>query len=44
MVIEIFKKRLANWKVKLLSIEGRLILIRFVLYSLGIYFVFIQGP
>lgn len=38
-VVQRFKKRLANWKVKLISIGGGLTLIRYVLVSLGIYYM-----
>ncbi|XP_052621507.1 uncharacterized protein LOC111882826 [Lactuca sativa] len=38
IIIDRFKKRLSSWKVKLLSIGGRLTLIKSVLRSLGIYF------
>ncbi|XP_071699531.1 uncharacterized protein [Rutidosis leptorrhynchoides] len=37
-LLDKFKKRLASWKASLLSIGGRLTLIRSVLNSLGIYF------
>ncbi|KAL7589173.1 uncharacterized protein LOC111885008 [Lactuca sativa] len=38
VIVDRFQKRLSNWKVKTLSIGGRLTLIKSVLGSLGIYF------
>ena len=38
MVVDRFRKRLSNWKVKLLSFGGRFTLTKSILGSLGIYF------
>ena len=39
VIIDRFKRHLASWKVKLLSIGGKLTLLKFVLGSLGIFFL-----
>ena len=39
IVVKKFKKRLANWKVKVISISGRLTLLRSILGSLVIYYM-----
>ena len=41
IIIDRFRKRLSSWKVKLLSIGGRLTLTTSILGSLGIYFFLI---
>nr|KAJ0203976.1 hypothetical protein LSAT_V11C500272430 [Lactuca sativa] len=38
--VDRFYKRLSRWKYKLLSFGGRLILLKYVLGSLGIYYMF----
>ena len=38
-VIDIFKSRLSNWKVKTLSVGGRLTLLKSILGSIAIYFM-----
>lgn len=44
IIIDRFKKRLASWKPRLLSIGGHLTLVKSVLSSLGIYYLFIFRP
>lgn len=39
MVIQKFEKRLANWKVNLLFVGGRLTLIKSIINTLGIYYM-----
>ncbi|GKA85101.1 putative RNA-directed DNA polymerase, eukaryota, reverse transcriptase zinc-binding domain protein [Tanacetum coccineum] len=40
IVVEKFKKRLGNWKTKMISFGGRLTLVKSVLGSLALYFFF----
>lgn len=41
LVIHKFHKKLASWKVNLLSVGGRLTLIKSILNSIGIYYMFV---
>nr|KAJ0205693.1 hypothetical protein LSAT_V11C500283270 [Lactuca sativa] len=44
IIIDPFKKRLAYWKARLLSIGGHLTLVKSVLGRLGIYYLSIFRP
>lgn len=38
-IVDIFLKRLSKWKIEMFLYVGRLILIKFVLGSIGIYYM-----